>query len=90
MDRTCRALMKLLLLSMEASSMVVGPALTTPLQHTVGSWHSGCIKGSFGLKEFWRKNRRFHSYSKLHFSSLWNGGLEQRKSGGKFPMVAIS
>jgi hypothetical protein len=43
MDRTCRALMKLLLLSMEASPMVIGPAPMTPIQHTAGSWHNSCI-----------------------------------------------
>jgi hypothetical protein len=43
MDRTYRALMKLLLLSMEASSMVIGPAPMTPVQHTARSWHNNCI-----------------------------------------------
>jgi hypothetical protein len=43
MDRIYRSLMKLLLLSMEASLMVIGPTPMTPVQHTAGSWHNSCI-----------------------------------------------
>jgi hypothetical protein len=63
MHRTCKALMKLLLRSMEASSTVVGPAPPTPLQPAAGPWRSGCIPpfpwlrravGGEGGIEHWR------------------------------------
>jgi hypothetical protein len=42
---TCRALMKLLLRSMDASSTVVGPTPATPLQlpPAAGPWRAACI-----------------------------------------------